>query len=151
MILPFQPTLGQAYILNINNIADTNEPYTAKISKNGGASVATTNSPTILPDSTGSNVFITLNLTAAEMSANIIWINLFDSTGANFLNLVIYTTGVAFGTTELFLNTVISDVQIVKSYNPTVQDILSVLWQAMTKTPKRKGLDYKTWFKEFNF
>ena len=147
LILPLKPVQGQAFSLSVDSTINTNQPYTAKISKNGGAFVASINPPTFLADTSNTKVCISLNLTASEMASPVIWIDILDSTGADFLTIVVNTT-----TNKGFsLSTIIPDIKIISSQNPTLDEVLSLVWQALTKAPGQKGGKCSDYLNGFDF
>lgn len=118
------------------------------ISKDGGTFDATTNSPVEIQYDTadggsGSRSYgrYKLTLTATEMDADVISICWFDSgTGRVGGTLFIFTGSghpASEGGSGMALTDTVTDVTALADDNPTIREILSLLWQILRKAEKR--------------
>jgi len=181
-IHPFKETKNQVFTIRLsidghtNPYGPTNDPnyfyyidrtYIANISKDGGAFVQSTNVPvmTLTPDESGFYNELKLVLTADEMNADSILVDIMDAASGNDMMIaqsyLIYTQVVSSSITPqqiweyenrelsapvaLDLTSVVTDVNTISNTNPTIREVLSMVWQSLCKTPHRKGWSFNKW------
>ena len=156
---PLQPIKGSAYTVTFGACQGDFYGYpvngihvdTCLISKDGGAFVNTTNAPTIVHAS-GSSGSVSVSLTATEMNASIIQLQFYDSNAGAIYSwtMTVYTTGISVGGIDT--GTPLPNITAFSSFtNPTVQEVLSVLWQGMTNEAAKKNWTFSDFLKKWNF
>ena len=160
--------VAYTFLVPLNNLIDRPsgqgqwylDHATYQISKDDGVFVTTTNTGISVLESAA----FTLTLTAAEMNADKIYVVVgysADSSGFFGSTIIIYTgsnsAGISAadvweyenrdltGAVDLNLNSVVTNVSSISDSNPTVREVLSLMWQAMCKTPKRAGWSFNKW------
>jgi hypothetical protein len=148
--LPFKPIKHQTFTLyfdthafrgNINLYGTIEYPvasssFTWTISKDGGAFATPTNAVTNI-----GGVAASLVLTSTEMNCNTLVLHgtyqfnqgMGNAEGGGEIVVVVYTS--RLGSFDLDMS--VEDVGSISSSNPTLQEILSVIWQMLTKGGKR--------------
>jgi len=121
--------------------------FTFSISKDGAAFTSLTNAP--IEIDTG---HAQVQLTATEMNADVIIIkglyqdlqNVQDSyTG--IISIIIYTSTA----TDFNLTSIVTDVTDLSHENPTVQEVLSLLWMGLRKSGGKAGWSFNKWVNRY--
>lgn len=166
MIFPYKPTKNQSFTIfldtNSHNVANstsainTGSPWTnVYISKDGAKFVDVTNTPTYITKAdddvnNASNGFSQLDLTSAEMNADkiiVVAIRVVSGTTHDYSEHIIYTVAGQ----PISLADAVIDVNAISTSNPTLQEVLSMLWLGMTRQAVSKGWSLATWLKKFSF
>ena len=155
MFYPFTPTQGQQFTfyfeisngpVELTNILNSN----ITIWKNAGASALATNAVTYIIDPNIASYVVggSITLTATEMNTNVIQLGIFAKSGA-LVDIYTITTVL---TQPVSVNTNLPNVSEFSSFdNPTMQEVLSVMWQAMTLEASKKKWSFATFLQKWTF
>lgn len=119
------------------------------LSHNNGSFVNTINTPTEIGGVNQGNGWYQIVLNASEMTGNqIILVLSGTKSGTNVYDSVLLHLVSSLPTT---LDSSILNINSISEANPTLQEVLSMIWIAMSSQANKKGWDFDTWKKEFNF
>lgn len=117
---------------------------TLQISKDGGSFTTLTNTPVSM-----GNGWWYINLTANEMNADTVRISIVgaENSGGTWAS----ACAVEIQTHTVDLTSSVNTITSLTNTNPSIQEVLSLLWLGMTNEATKKNWDLQTFLKKWTF